>query len=90
MCLTRPQGKFLLCDAHGLISADREVRGPQEEWTPVLTPDGMVVFMNIYEKYLAVDAVAGGTLQLRGDSEEVGILGEGSEQVQEGGKRRGE
>ncbi|PFH54200.1 hypothetical protein AMATHDRAFT_53065 [Amanita thiersii Skay4041] len=67
------EGKFLSCDTHGLVSADREARGPQEEWTPVLFPDGMVAFMNIYEKYLGVDEVAGGSLQLRGDSEEVGF-----------------
>jgi protein FRG1 len=67
------EGKFLSCDAHGLVSADRDARGPQEEWTPVVLPDGMVAFMNVYEKYLSVDEVAGGQLQLRGDSEEVGF-----------------
>jgi protein FRG1 len=66
-------GKFLSCDAHGLVSADRDARGPQEEWTPVILSDGMVAFMNVYEKYLSVDEVAGGSLQLRGDSEEVGF-----------------
>lgn len=67
------EGKFLSCDTHGIVSADRDARGPQEEWTPILLPDGMVAFMNIYEKYLSVDEVAGGALQLRGDSEEVGF-----------------
>jgi len=67
------EGKFLSCDKHGLVAADREARGPQEEWTPVILPDGMVAFMNVYEKYLSVDEVAGGALQLRGDSEEVGF-----------------
>ncbi|KAF7778585.1 hypothetical protein Agabi119p4_2930 [Agaricus bisporus var. burnettii] len=67
------EGKFLSCDKHGLVSADRDARGPQEEWTPVIMPDGMVAFMNIYEKYLSVDEAAGGTLQLRGDSDEVGF-----------------
>ncbi|CAL1704711.1 unnamed protein product [Somion occarium] len=33
------EGKFLSCDKHGLVSADREARGPQEEWTPVVFPD---------------------------------------------------
>ncbi|KZS91060.1 hypothetical protein SISNIDRAFT_443439 [Sistotremastrum niveocremeum HHB9708] len=66
-------GKFLSCDAHGLVSADRDARGPQEEWTPVLVEGGMVAFMNVYEKYLSVDEVAGGTLQLRGDSETIGF-----------------
>jgi len=67
------EGKFLSCDAHGLVSSDRDARGPQEEWTPIVLPDGMVAFMNIYEKYLGIDEAAGGTLQLRGDSEEVGF-----------------
>ncbi|KAJ7774975.1 FRG1-like family-domain-containing protein [Mycena metata] len=67
------EGKFLSSDAHGLISADRDARGPQEEWTPVVLPEGMVAFMNVYEKYLSVDEVAGGALTLRGDSEEVGF-----------------
>ncbi|KAH7929736.1 hypothetical protein BV22DRAFT_106524 [Leucogyrophana mollusca] len=67
------EGKFMSCDKHGLVSADREARGPEEEWTPVVLPDGMVAFMNVYEKYLSVDEVAGGTLQLRGDSEDVGF-----------------
>ncbi|KAJ7271910.1 FRG1-like family-domain-containing protein [Mycena haematopus] len=67
------EGKFLGCDAHGLVSADRDARGPQEEWTPVVLPDGMVAFMNVYEKYLSVDEVAGGVMTLRGDSEEVGF-----------------
>ncbi|KAJ6597023.1 FRG1-like family-domain-containing protein [Mycena vulgaris] len=67
------EGKFLSCDAHGLVSADRDARGPQEEWTPVVMPDGMIAFMNVYEKYLSVDEVAGGTMELRGDSDEVGF-----------------
>ncbi|KIK30913.1 hypothetical protein PISMIDRAFT_125555 [Pisolithus microcarpus 441] len=67
------EGKFLSCDKHGIVSADREARGPEEEWTPVLLPDGMVAFQNVYENYLSVDEVAGGALQLRGDSEEVGF-----------------
>ncbi|KAH7912220.1 FRG1-like family-domain-containing protein [Hygrophoropsis aurantiaca] len=67
------EGKFMSCDKHGLVSADREARGPEEEWTPVVLPDGMVAFMNVYEKYLSVDEVAGGSLQLRGDSEDIGF-----------------
>ena len=67
------EGKFLSCDKHGLVSADREARGPQEEWTPVVLEDGMVAFMNVYEKYLGIDEVAGGQLALRGDSETVGF-----------------
>ncbi len=67
------EGKFLSCDKHGLVTADREARGPQEEWTPIVLEDGMVTFMNIYEKYLGIDEVAGGQLTLRGDSDTVGF-----------------
>ncbi len=67
------EGKFLSCDKHGLVTADREARGPQEEWSPVVLEDGMVAFMNIYEKYLGIDEVAGGQLTLRGDSDTVGF-----------------
>jgi protein FRG1 len=67
------EGKFLSCDKHGLVTADREARGPQEEWTPVVLEDGMVAFMNVYEKYLSIDEVAGGQLALRGDSDNVGF-----------------
>ncbi|KAL1693364.1 FRG1-like family-domain-containing protein [Schizophyllum commune] len=67
------EGKFLSCDAHGIVAADRDARGPQEEWTPVIMSDGMVAFQNVYEKYLSIDETAGGGIQLRGDSEEVGF-----------------
>lgn len=67
------EGKFLSCDKHGIVSADREARGPQEEWTPIVLDDGMVAFQNVYEKYLSIDEVSGGTLALRGDSDEVGF-----------------
>lgn len=74
--LRSPSGKFLSCDAHGLVNADREARGPQEEWTPVVLPDiqpPMVAFKNMYDKYLGIDEVAGGNLALRGDADEVGF-----------------
>jgi protein FRG1 len=72
------EGKFLGSTVHGLVGADREARGPQEEWTPViLTREsgaaGMVAFQNVYEKYLAIDESAGGVLQLRADSDTVGF-----------------
>jgi protein FRG1 len=67
------EGKFLSCDKHGLVAADREARGPQEEWTPVILEGGMVAFLNVYDKYLGVDEVAGGQLALRGDSDTAGF-----------------
>ncbi|KAG8941780.1 hypothetical protein FRC04_004097 [Tulasnella sp. 424] len=73
--LRTPDGKFMSCDQHGVVSSDREARGPQEEWTPIILPDapGMVAFQNYYSKYMSVDETAGGTMSLRGDSEEVGF-----------------
>ncbi|QRV86233.1 hypothetical protein RhiJN_14251 [Ceratobasidium sp. AG-Ba] len=77
--LRTPEGRFLSCDAYGLVSADREARGPQEEFTPVILPETdeegnhMVAFMNIYDKYLSVDEVAGGQTTLRGDSDTIGF-----------------
>ncbi|KAG9010090.1 hypothetical protein FRB93_004752 [Tulasnella sp. JGI-2019a] len=87
--LRTADGKFLSCDAHGIVSCDREARGPQEEWTPVILPDGMVAFQNNYEKHLSVDEVAGGTLQLRGDSENVGFAERFHVKVQNEYKRKG-
>jgi protein FRG1 len=69
-------GKFMSCDVHGVVSADREARGPQEEWTPVFFPDTeppMVAFQNSYGKFLGIDEVAGGALTLRGDTDEPGF-----------------
>jgi protein FRG1 len=77
--LRTPEGKFLSCDALGLVSADREARGPQEEFTPVILPETdeegnhMVAFKNIYDKYISVDEVAGGQTTLRGDSDTIGF-----------------
>jgi protein FRG1 len=71
--LRTAEGKFLSCDSHGIVSADREARGPQEEFTPIVLEDAMVAFQNVYEKYIGVDEVAGGTMQLRGDSDIVGF-----------------
>ncbi|GAW01207.1 FRG1-like family-domain-containing protein [Lentinula edodes] len=67
------EGKFLSANTLGIVSCDRDARGPQEEWTPVIMPDGMTALMNSYEKYLGIDEVAGGSLQLRADSDEVGF-----------------
>ena len=74
--LRTASGKFMSCDSHGVVSADREARGPQEEWTPVILPDTeppMLAFQNSYDKYLSVDEVAGGALTLRGDSDDAGF-----------------
>lgn len=67
-------GRFISCDTHGLVSADRSARGPQESWTPEYIEEGggAWAFKNIYGKYLGVDEVAGGSMALRGDSDNAG------------------
>jgi protein FRG1 len=71
--LRTPEGKFISSDKHGLVSADREARGPQEEWTPLILEDGCVALQNMYGNYLGLDEVAGGALSLRADAESVGF-----------------
>jgi len=83
-----PDGKFLSSDQHGLVSANREARGPQEEWNPIILEDGMVALQNIYEKYLALDEVAGGALSLRADSDTIGFQEKFWVKVQHGHKRK--
>ncbi|CCA68860.1 related to predicted actin-bundling protein-Laccaria bicolor [Serendipita indica DSM 11827] len=68
-----PKGKFLSSDRVGLVSANREARGPQEEWTPQVLEDGTLAFQNVYGNYLGLDEVAGGGLALRADAETVGF-----------------
>lgn len=86
--LRTPDGKFLSSDKHGLVSADREARGPQEEWTPVILEDGMVALQNLYGNYLGLDEVAGGTLSLRADAESVGFQEKWWVKVQYGNKKK--
>lgn len=71
--LRTPDGKFLSADKHGLVSADREARGPQEEWTPTMLEDGMVALQSTYGNYLGLDEVAGGALSLRADADNIGF-----------------
>lgn len=86
--LRTPDGKFLSSDKHGLVSADREARGPQEEWTPVILEEGMVALQNIYENFLGLDEVAGGALSLRADAETVGFHEKWWVKVQFGQKKK--
>ncbi|KAH7102331.1 FRG1-like family-domain-containing protein [Auriculariales sp. MPI-PUGE-AT-0066] len=70
--------KFLGADAHGLVSADREARGSQEEWNVVPLAEsgatGMCALQNAASgKYLGLDETAGGQIVLRADSEIVGF-----------------
>jgi protein FRG1 len=69
--LRSSNGRFLAVDSVGRVSADREARGFQEEWEIVEAPGAGFAFKGAYDKYLGVDEVAGGKLELRGDSETI-------------------
>lgn len=62
-------GKFLAVDQLGVVSAEREARGAQEEFTleDAENGSGAVVIKSSYGKYLSVDVLAGGKLELRAD-----------------------
>ncbi|GAA5859222.1 hypothetical protein JCM1840_003807 [Sporobolomyces johnsonii] len=68
-------GKFLAADELGAVTAEREARGPQEEWTleaATTGGKGAFVLKSLYGKYLSVDVVAGGKVELRADEEREG------------------
>lgn len=66
-------GRFLAADEVGVVSADREARGMQEEWTIADAEEGEgQVIKSAYGKYLSVDVVAGGKMELRADEEKEG------------------
>ncbi|GAA5830423.1 hypothetical protein JCM11251_001342 [Rhodosporidiobolus azoricus] len=62
--------KFLGADEYGAVFAEREARGLQEEWTLEETGEsGRLAVKSSYGKYLSVDVVAGGKIELRADEE---------------------
>lgn len=66
-------GKFLAADEVGVVTADREARGMQEEWTIENSERGStkgLIIRSAYNKILSVDVVAGGKMELRADGEE--------------------
>ncbi|KAG9300691.1 hypothetical protein G9A89_023489 [Geosiphon pyriformis] len=65
-------GKYLSSDKFGIITADTEAIGPQEEWTPVIRGDG-IAFQNSYDCFLSVDEIADGGYKLRADVETIGF-----------------
>jgi protein FRG1 len=66
-------GRFLAADEVGVVSADREARGFQEEWTVGDAEGGSGLSVrSAYGKYLAVDVIAGGKVEVRADGEEEG------------------
>lgn len=66
-------GKYLAADEVGIVTAAREARGMQEEWTLEDSESaGSIVVKSAYGKYLSVDLIAGGKLELRADEEKEG------------------
>ena len=75
--LRSAQDRYLACDQVGSISADREARGAEEEFIFVSKQEthgkGAYAMQSAaWDKYLAMDEVAGGKLELRCDSETIG------------------
>ncbi|GBB83674.1 hypothetical protein RclHR1_10370011 [Rhizophagus clarus] len=64
--------KYLASDKFGVITAEREAIGPQEEWTPIIKSDG-IALQSIYDKFLSIDEIADGGYNLRADVETVGF-----------------
>ena len=64
--------KYLSSDKFGVITAEREAIGPQEEWTPIIKSEG-IALQNTYEKFLSVDEIADGGYNLRADVETIGF-----------------
>lgn len=79
--LKSAQDRYLACDQVGVVSAEREARGAQEEWVFVSVDEnygrGAFALQNAaWGKYLSVDEVAGGKLELRCDLDTVGESGD--------------
>jgi protein FRG1 len=71
-------GKFLGTDEFGVVFAEREARGVQEEWeiedylpTSGLTStlDRWISIKSSYGRFLTIDEIAGGKLEFRADSD---------------------
>lgn len=76
MTFRSARGRYLASDESGVVSADREARGIQEEWTLTSFENDVngnqgVKVQSSYGKYLVVDLVAGGKLELRADEDKV-------------------
>ncbi|KAH9440119.1 hypothetical protein Pst134EB_030749 [Puccinia striiformis f. sp. tritici] len=83
--LRTANNRYLAADQLGAVSAQQEARGPQEEWIfePIydqtdstidedrLKEDGLYALKsNLYSKYLSVDELANGKLEIRCDSDQ--------------------
>lgn len=74
--LKSSQDRYLACNQLGEISAEREARGAEEEFILQILedkgPGAYAVRSAAWGKYLGVDEVAGGKIELRCDSEQIG------------------
>ncbi|KAI5811450.1 FRG1-like family-domain-containing protein [Peziza echinospora] len=67
-------GKYLSCDKFGILTATREAISHEEGFIPVKTEVGGWAFQTAREKYIGVeDPKSGGTIEIRGDAEEIGF-----------------
>jgi len=75
--LKSAQERFLACDQVGVVSAEREARGAQEEFIFISMGEeagrgAFALQSAAFGKYLSVDEVAGGKLELRCDADTIG------------------
>jgi hypothetical protein len=74
--LKSSQDRYLACNQLGEISAEREARGAEEEFILEVLEDrgkgAYAIRSAAWGKYLGVDEVAGGKIELRCDSERIG------------------
>ncbi|CAG8455906.1 9283_t:CDS:2 [Paraglomus brasilianum] len=66
------KNKYISTDKFGVITAEHEAIGPQEEWLPIVRDDG-IAFQSIYDKFLSIDEIAGGGYKIRADVETIGF-----------------
>jgi len=68
-------GKYLSCDKFGVLSATKEAISHEESFAAIKTDVGSGwAFQTARDKYIGVDdPKGGGTIEIRGDAEEVGF-----------------
>ncbi|KAG0332467.1 hypothetical protein BG004_001259 [Podila humilis] len=79
LTLKASNGRYLSSDKFGIVSAETEAIGMQEEWTAIIKPEenGGIALQNHYGKFLSVDEVAAAAgsstgFQIRADSDVIG------------------
>jgi len=61
----------LTCDKFGIVTAETEAVGSQEEWTPIFKEDGVAFQSAMHQGFLKADVDKGGLI--RADSESIGF-----------------